>query len=257
MMLTPRDLDIIHTLLEVQFLTVDQIRRLFFPSPCSCRNRLALLRQNEWLEEKRPWPNYMPRLTIQKLGKTTFKRFGYPSSKKRGYILYLEHRLELNDLYVHLRCTGILRELNLCWQDGSNFDIPYQGTYFRPDARMIGNFENMIYLEYDRGTKNLSIIQENLSKYLDWFDEQERRTSAIARMHLIYVTPKNSRALAIQKQFKDICLKQNRTVPDTFLFHSLTTQEFLDQSKLILSSSNKGQLSLVHEGQGQTNQNAI
>ena len=92
----------------------------------------------------------------------------------------------------------------------------------------------MIYLEYDRGTKNLPIIQENIAKYLSWFDEKVRRAGTMSKMHLIYVTPKNSRALAIQRQFDALCLKQNRNLPENFRFYSLTTEAFLEQSKVIL-----------------------
>lgn len=249
MKLTPRDLDIIRTIFEVQFLTIDQITRLFFCSPKTCRNRLLFLRRAGWLEEERPRRFAAPHFSILKLGKMSFKHFRYPSSKAAS-TQYLEHRLELNDLYVHLRSKGVLADLNLCWQDGANFIIPYEKTHFRPDARMIGKSDNMIYLEYDRGTKNLPIIQENLSKYLEWFDEKERR-AGITKMHLIYVTPKNSRALAIQRQFEAVLLKQNRMVSQHFLFHSFTTETFLEQSKMILSL---GQLPLVTGCYRQNNQ---
>jgi len=255
MMLTPRDLDIGHTLLEVKILTIDQITRLFFPSSFACRNRLSILRKNGWLEEERPRPYAQPHFSVLKLGKNAIKYFGSPYTRKT-ITTYLEHRLELNDLYVQLRSSGTLEDLGLTWQDGSGFELSYQDSHFKPDARLIRTLDDMIYLEYDRGTKNLPIVQENLSRYLSWFDEYKRQNGVDSKTKVIYVTPKESRALAIQKQFEAVCLKQNLERTDTFEFLSVTTQAFLEQSKMILNL-NKGQLKLVNEQPGQTNQKAI
>lgn len=252
MMLTSRDIDLMYTLLEIKILTIDQITRLFYPSEASCRNRLLLLRRNGWLAEDRPYPNFRPNFSVLKLGKSAIKYFEYPYIQKT-VATYLEHRLELNDLYVHVKSKGILKELGLDWQDGSNFELPFEDTHFKPDARLISNHDEIIYLEYDRGTKNLPIIQGNLSRYLSWFDANERHTGIDSKIRLIYVTPKNSRALAIQKQFEAICIKQNRVTPNKFEFQSVTTQTFLERSKWILNL-NKGQLQLVNEVNGQTNQ---
>lgn len=255
MILTPRDLDIGNTLLEVKILTIDQITLLFFPSTYACRNRLLVLRKNGWLEEERPRPYAQPHFSVLKLGKNAIRYFGYPHTKKE-ITTYLEHRLELNDLYVQLKSSGTLEELGLQWQDGSNFELPYQDTCFKPDARLIKTSDDIIYLEYDRGTKNLPIVQQNLSRYLSWFDEHERQDEKDLNTRLIYVTPKESRATAIQKQFEMVCSNQDRILPDKFQFHSLTTQAFLEQSKLILNL-NKSQLKLVNKELGQTNQNTF
>ncbi len=253
-LITPRDTNILNTLFEIQLLTIPQMTRLFFPTEGACRNRLLRLRRVELLEEERPSPVAAPFFSILKLGKAAFKHLGYSYSKKASTV-YLEHRIELNDLYVNLKSEGVLDDLKLFWQDGSNFTLSYEKTHFRPDARMSGESKNMIYLEYDRGTKNLPIVQENIAKYLAWFDQEELRTGALSKkIHLIYVTPKNSRALAIQRQFENACLKRDQMKPNNFLFHSLTTEAFLEQSKMILRSSNWGQLSLVNGGLGQTNQ---
>lgn len=248
MMLTPRDLDIGHTLLEVKILTIDQITRLFFPSSFACRNRLLVLRKNGWLEEERPRPYAQPHFSVLKLGKNAIKYFGNPYTRKT-ITTYLEHRLELNDLYVQLRSSGTLEDLGLTWQDGSGFELSYQETHFKPDARLIKTLDDMIYLEYDRGTKNLPIVQENLCRYLSWFDEHERQNGVNSKTKIIYVTPKESRAIAIQKQFEAACLKENRSLSEQFQVHSITTQAFLEQSKSILNL-NKGQLPLVNGGLG-------
>jgi hypothetical protein len=249
-MLTERDMKMFETLLEVQFLTVHQIAQLFFPSIFACRNRLLALKKDGWLEEERPRSNYLPSLVIVKLGKKALKFLGHVSTKTVACV-YLEHRLELNDLYVNLKSGGVLSDLNLDWQDGSNFTIPYQDTHFRPDARLIGSSSTMIYLEYDRGTKNLPIVQENLSKYLAWLETKEFQSGYYSKIQLIYVTPKESRAKAIQKEFEKAC--QDQIQSTNFRFDSLTTEGFLKQSKSILGEQH-GLESNVTDRYGQTNQ---
>lgn len=243
MMLTPRDRSILELLAEVSILTTEQISTLFFPSINACRNRLVILKRAGWLKEERPYQFHKNSTKIVKLGKRACDIFQF--SFCRAYTgSFFDHQLGLNEIYVQLTKRDLFKKFNIIWQDGSKFTLPYDRTYLRPDARIfhpIPNYET--YIEYDRSTKILPTIGENIAHYLTFFDEMNLRSKKEekGRIQVIYLTPFPSRASSIDKQFRKLFSDQNRNLETenySFNFWSLTEEQFLARAPELLDYQN-------------------
>jgi hypothetical protein len=237
MALTERDRNILDMLAEVSILTTDQVGRLFFPSMYACRNRLIVLKRAEWVKEERPFQFYKNSRKLLKLGKRACEVLGY--SMSRAYAsTFVDHQLGINELMVQLTVSGILKKYGVSWQDGGKFTLPFENQSIRPDARLIHpKTEHKMYLEYDRGTKNLLTIADNLKNYLAYYDEQEIRSKGHGLIQVIYIVPNASRVASVQETFNMVCKKQGRSFAQSSIQFSLsafTQDEFFKEVEHLL-----------------------
>ena len=189
--LTKRDRRLFEILKRVRCLSQRQIEALLKPYGGTYRNRLCRLSRARYLRKL----TYSHRGGVYGVIWTGgWQLYGEVKSFKARNLFEAEHQLGLNQIYLDLISALPRIESLLDWQDGIYSPIQFGSKMIRPDAILNLLAQNLtLYIEYDRSTKKLRLLDEQLRQYRDYFLSPYSPKQAM----VWFVTKSNQRAQLI------------------------------------------------------------
>ncbi len=220
--LSLRDLDVVHRVAALRFVSGDQLARLCFESndPASARRaaRRALLRLVRFDVLTR-----LPRsVGGVRAGSSGFVyRLGVAGRRLamgRGWIggvrstyervpglLFVRHTLDIAELHAQLTeadRAGHVELLELeaepaCWR---RYEASFQPATLKPDSYVrlgVGEYEDSFFIEIDRGTEGSRAIGGQLERYVEYHasGREQRRHGVFPKV--LWLTPDEGRRQAI------------------------------------------------------------
>ena len=256
---TSRDLDIMLSLAENQFLLTSQIRALHFPSIHRTRKRLTLLYQNKYIDrmkipsgiEDLPSESvyYIKQSGLQLLllhGKL-HEAVSIPKTGRRpGNLMFLSHTLMRNSFRVALQ-KSVQADSCVSLQDWRH-DNSITRYVLLPDSKeqrlkrlplkadayfrlKLGNSEIEYFLEVDNGTMALSRLVDKMNGYYRWhLSSRQTPAGSLIRRRVLILAFSNTRAKNIADKL--LSLAKTNMVNTLWLVASVERNELIQKNLL-------------------------
>lgn len=237
--LTDRDRAVLHSVLELRFVSGDQLARLHFADsdPRAARRTLLRLTHLDVLER-------LPRVVggvragsagyVYRLGlagqRLALQRGWIPERRRRRSripgTLFLSHALAVSELHTRLSEAGRTGRLDLlelsaepaCWR--SYGGVGAQRLMLKPDSFLrvgIGEFEDSYFVEVDRDSEGSRALLRQLRAYAAYFESGKEQAERGVFPKTLWLAPDERRVSAIEECVRRLP-KDKRELFQTALF---------------------------------------
>jgi len=194
---TERDHRLFEVLKRVRCLSQEQIIKLLNLSTKAYRNRLHRLSCAGYLRKISYGQRGGVYGVIWTGGKQVRSQINAFSPRN---LFEVDHQLGLNQIYLDLILAGY--DSILDWYDGIYSPIPFGNTLIKPDAVLkLSTKATTILIEYDRGTRPLRTVGDQLTRYRDYFMSPYCKQTE----QVWVITSKEGRCRTVSEVTKSVC----------------------------------------------------
>lgn len=237
--LTDRDRAVIRSVLELGFVSGNQLARIHFAEadPRAVRRTLLRLTRLDVLERlprvvggvRAGSAGYVYRLGLA--GQRLALHYGWLPERRRRRsrvpgTLFLNHALEVAELHTRLievDRTGRLELLELsaepaCWR--SYGGVGAQRSVLKPDSFLrlgVGNYELVFFIEVDRGSEGSRALMRQLRAYVAYYDSGKEQAERGVFPKTLWLAPDERRVSAIEECVRQLP-RENRELFQVELF---------------------------------------
>lgn len=224
--LTESDLSVLRRVLELRFVSGDQLRRMQFAGSTPRAQRRALLRLTRLdVLERLPRQvggvragsaGFVYRLGLA--GQRIALEHGWLSERRRRRsrvpgTLFLRHALTVSELHTRLTEADRSRRLELlelraepaCWRTYGG--IGAQQLILKPDSYLrlgSGDFEDSYFIEVDMGTEGVGALTRQLKAYVAYHDTGREQAERGVFPKVLWLAPDERRVRAIGECVSDL-----------------------------------------------------